>query len=116
MEDQLDEEKLENMIWDVGVEAFVYVHVYETMFTHVETLLYVSSTMFTRLSTVLRQININMTNGWMDKSFTKLLVLLNERLLDGNTLHTCNYDDKKILCLIGMEYKRIHACPNDFII
>jgi len=34
----------------------------------------------------------------------------------GNTLPTRNYDAKKILCLMGMEYKRIHACPNDCIL
>jgi len=35
--------------------------------------------------------------------------------LDGNTLPIRNYDAKKILCLMGIEYKRIHACPNDCI-
>ena len=53
--------------------------------------------------------NLKATNGWTDKSFTELLVLLNEMLLDGNTLPTRNYDAKKILCPMGMEYKRIHA-------
>jgi len=43
-------------------------------------------------------------------------VLLNEILLDGNTLLTRNYDAKKILCLMDMEYKRIHAFPNDCIL
>jgi len=37
-------------------------------------------------------------------------------LQDGNTLPTRNYDAKKILCPMGMEYKWIHACPNDCIL
>jgi len=65
---------------------------------------------------VLRLMNLKATNGWINKSFTKLLVLLNKMILDGNTLPTRNYDAKKILCLMGMEYKRIHGCPNDCIL
>ena len=60
--------------------------------------------------------NLKATNGWTDKSFTELLVLLNEMLPEGNTLPTQNYDAKKILCPMGTEYKRIHACPNDCIL
>jgi len=65
---------------------------------------------------VLRVMNLKVTNGWTDKSFVELLVLLNEMLPDRNTLPTRNYDAKKILCLMGMEYKRIHAFPNDCIL
>jgi len=32
---------MEDMIWDVGAEAFAQVHVYETMSTDVETPLYI---------------------------------------------------------------------------
>jgi len=37
-------------------------------------------------------------------------------LTEGNTLPTQNYDAKKILCPMGMEYKRIHECPKDCIL
>jgi len=37
-------------------------------------------------------------------------------LPEGNTLPTRNYDAKKILCPMDMEYKKIHACPNDCIL
>ena len=82
MEDQREEDKLEDMIRDVGAEAFAQAHVYETISTDSETLLYVGSTKFTRLSAVLRLMNLKATNGWTDKSFTELSVLLNEMLLD----------------------------------
>jgi len=50
-------------------------------------------------------------NGWIDRSFTELLEFLYEILPQGNTLPT-----KKILCPIGMEYQKIHVCPNDCIL
>jgi len=87
-EDQLEEEKLEDMIYDVGVEGFAQADVYETMSTNAETLLYVGSTKFTQLSLVLELMNLKATNGWTDKSFIELLVLLNEILQDGNALPT----------------------------
>jgi len=33
-------------------------------------------------------------------------------LPEGNTLPTRHYEAKKILCMIGMEYQKIHACHN----
>ena len=33
-----------------------------------------------------------------------------------NTLPNRNYEAKKILCPMGMKYKKIHACPNDCIL
>ena len=76
------------MIRDVDANFFAQAHVYETISVDAETPLYVGSTKFTRLSTVLRLMNLKATNGWMDKSFIELLVLLNEILPDGNTLPT----------------------------
>jgi len=116
VEDLLEEDKLNDMIRDVGTKAFVQVHVHETMSTDVETSLYVGSIKFTRLLMVLRLMNLKATNWWTDKSFIKLLVLLNEMLPNENTLPTCNYDAKSILSLMDMEYKMIYACFNDCIL
>jgi len=55
-------------------------------------------------------------NGWTDRSFTELLEFLHEILLQGNTLSTSHYEAKKILCPMGLEYRKIHACPNDCIL
>jgi len=86
------------------------------MSSDAETSLYLGSTNFTRLSVVLRLMNLKAINGWTDKSFTKLLQLLKDMLSEGNTLPNCNYEAKKILCLMGIEYKQKHACPNDCIL
>jgi len=110
-EERVQEDNMEDMIRDVGTEAFAQVHVYETMYVDAKIPLYVGSTKFTRLLAVLRLMNLKVTNGWTDKSFTELLVLLNEMLPEGNTLPTRNYDAKKILCPMGMEYKRNTHVP-----
>jgi len=69
------EDRLEDMIHEVGVQTFTKV-VYENMTTDVETPLYPCSTNFKRLSRVSRLINLS----------------------------------------DGMEYKKIHARPNDYIL
>ncbi|KAK7342752.1 hypothetical protein VNO80_25708 [Phaseolus coccineus] len=108
-----DDDRLEDMIHDVGVESFAEVHGYRSMSSDAETPLYLGSTKFTRLSAVLRLMNLKTINGWTDKSFTELLQLLKDMLPEGNILPNRNYEVKKILCPMGMEYKKIHACPND---
>ena len=89
---------------------------YDNLCNDAEKPLYAECTKYTRLSTVLKLFNVKARNRWSDKSFTKLLELLSNMLPKGNTLLTCNYDAKKILCLMGMEYQKIHACPNDCVL
>jgi len=103
------------MIRDVGAECFANA-VFENMSNDAETPLYLGSINFTRLSTVLRLMNLKAVNGWTDKNFTKLLQLLKNMLPEGNTLPNQNYEAKKNLFPMGMEYKKIHSCPNDFIL
>ena len=55
-------------------------------------------------------------NGWTDKSFTELLELFHQILPESNTLPTIYYEAKKILCPMGVEYRKIHVCPNDCIL
>ncbi|RDX64389.1 hypothetical protein CR513_57061, partial [Mucuna pruriens] len=73
-------------------------------------------TNFKRLSTVLRLFNLKVKNGWTNKIFPKLLELLKDMLHEGNTFPNCNSEAKKILCLMGMDYKKIHTCPNNCIL
>ena len=109
-EDANMDDRLEDMIRDVGVQSFAQAHAYEEMSNDAETPLYPGCTNFTRLSAVLRLVNLKAINGWTDKSFTELLVLVKEMLPEGNTLPNRNYEAKKVLCPMGMEYKRyMHA-------
>jgi len=79
------------------------------------TQLYPGYSSFTCLSAVLRLFNMKAKNGWTDRSFTELLEFLHEILPQGNTFPTSHYEAKKILCPMGLEYQKIHACPNDCI-
>jgi len=110
------DDRLEDMIRDVGAESFAEAHGYGNMSSNVETPLYPGSTNFTRLSRVLILMNLKAINRCTDKNFTKLLQFFKDMLAEGNTLPNFNYGAKKILCPMGMEYKKIHACPNDCIL
>jgi len=37
-------------------------------------------------------------------------------LPENNMLPIRNYKVKKIICSLGLEYEKIHACPNDFLL
>jgi len=60
------DERLEDMICDVGAESFANA-VFENMSNDAETPLYPGSTNFTQLSTVLKLMNLKAMNGWMDR-------------------------------------------------
>ena len=68
------------------------------------------------LSMVSSLVNAKVRYGWSDKSFSSLLQVVQDMLLEKNTLPKIYYQAKKILCLMGMEYQKIHACPNDYIL
>ena len=65
---------------------------------------------------MLALVNLKARFGWSDKSFTELLMLLKMMLPEDNMFLKNNYKAKKILCPVGMEYQKIHACLNDCIL
>lgn len=69
-----------------------------------------------RLSAMLTLFNLKAINGWPDKIFNELFELLKDMASEGYTFLSRKYDAKKILCLIRVEYKKVHAYPNDFIL
>jgi len=70
---EVHDDRLEDMICDVGVESFIEAHEYGSMSSDAETPLYPGSTNFTLLSKVLRLMNLKAINGWTDKSFKEIL-------------------------------------------
>ena len=108
---------MEDMICDLGQEGFrhAHAHYYEKLQTDSKKPLYLGCTTFTRLLAVLALVNLRDRFGWSDRSFTKFLVLLKNMLPNDNMLPKSHYEEKKILCFVGMEYQKIHACPNDCI-
>ncbi|XP_006596670.1 uncharacterized protein [Glycine max] len=108
---------IEDMLRDLGQEGFRQAHspYYESLDTDSTTPLYMGCTKYTRLSAVLGLVNLKARFGWSDKSFNESLLLLKNMLPVDNTLPKNHYKAKKILCPVGMEYHKIHACPNDCI-
>uniref|UniRef100_A0A151UDD5 Ubiquitin-like protease family profile domain-containing protein n=1 Tax=Cajanus cajan TaxID=3821 RepID=A0A151UDD5_CAJCA len=60
--------------------------------------------------------NLKEKYGWSDKSLTVFLELLKLMLPKDNTLPDRHYEAKKVFCPMGLQYKKIHACPNNFIL
>lgn len=78
--------------------------------------LYTGCTKFTRLSGIMKLFNLKAANGWSDKGFTALLEVLTEMLPEGNLLPSSTYEAKKIMCPLGLNVDKIHACPNDCLL
>ncbi|KAK9049104.1 hypothetical protein SSX86_031930 [Deinandra increscens subsp. villosa] len=83
------------------------------LFNDAEKPLYIGCVNFSKLSAVLKLFNLKAKHGWSDKSFTDLLVLLHDMLPEDNELPISLYQAKKMMCPMGLEVERIHACPND---
>jgi len=111
--------RLEDMIRDLGQESFQIAHVpvYEGLQSDSKKPLYTGcKNSLTLLSAVLSLVNVKAMYGWSDKSFTSLLEVVHNLLPEDNTLPKNYYKAKKILYSMGMEYQKIHACPNDCIL
>ncbi|RVW24072.1 hypothetical protein CK203_091352 [Vitis vinifera] len=60
--------------------------------------------------------NLKARYGWSDKGFSELLQLLGDMLPLNNEMSLSMYEAKKTFSALGMEYQKIHACPNDCIL
>jgi hypothetical protein len=54
--------------------------------------------------------------GVTDKGFEELLGIVNNMLPEGSELPSTTYEAKKVVCSLGLEVQKIHACPNDCIL
>ena len=78
--------------------------------------LYPGCTKFTKLKVVLTIFNIKSKFNWSDTNFTILLEVLDEMLPKRNELPKSTYYAKKLICSFGLEYQKIHVCPNDCVL
>nr|ABA95952.1 transposon protein, putative, CACTA, En/Spm sub-class [Oryza sativa Japonica Group] len=69
-----------------------------------------------KLDTTLEFLQWKEKNGVSDKAFGDLLKLVKNILPEGNKLPETTYEAKKIVCSLGLEVQKIHACPNDCIL
>ncbi|CAM8885163.1 unnamed protein product [Rhodiola kirilowii] len=114
--DDWEEDNLIEMVNNVANDFVDTPHILESLRNDSELPLYEECSKYTRLSAMLKLFNLKAKNGWSNKSFTELLALVKDMLPEGNSLPNRTYEAKKVMCPMGLEYKKIHACPNDCIL
>ena len=107
---------LEGIVRDVSEENFGRAHLYDSLKFDSKEELYPRCTNFTQLSTTLKLFSLKARNELINKRFTQLLELPKEMLSKNNTLPIHNYEEKKNLCLMSLEYKKICTCANDCVL
>ena len=78
--------------------------------------LYPGCKTFSKLSFIVKPLYLKIFNHWSRKSFTMLPELLQEALLDGEMLPSSFYEAKNIIRNLGLDYVRICACKNDWVL
>ena len=69
-----------------------------------------------KLGTTLELLQWKAKNGVSDKGFTELLKIQKKMLPKDNELPSTTYEAKQVVCPLGLEIQKIHACPNDCIL
>lgn len=111
-----DDDQLEEMTNAVEDDLNDNPEKFEKLISDAETPLYEGCTKFTKLLAVIKLYNLKTCHGWTDRSFTELLKLLKDMLPSDNVLPSRTYDAKKLLGTVGLNYEKIHACPNDCVL
>ena len=70
----------------------------------------------TKLGTTLELLQWKAENGVPNKEFEKLLKILKNKLPKDKEFPDSTYGAKKVVCPLGLEVQKIHACPNDCIL
>jgi hypothetical protein len=69
-----------------------------------------------KLGTTLELLQWKAECGVTDKGFGKLLQIIRKMLPKVNELPGSTYEAKKVVCPLGLDVHKIHACPNDCIL
>ena len=69
-----------------------------------------------KLGTTLELLQQKAETGLSNKGFEKLLKIMKKKLPKDNELPDSTYEAKKVLCPLGLDVQKIHACINDCIL
>ncbi|CAH9069052.1 unnamed protein product [Cuscuta europaea] len=114
-DDDANEDRIDELLNDVYDNFDYQPKSYENLIEAANISLFTGSE-FSKLSVVLKLFHLKAKHGWSNVSFTELLILLQEMLPEGNTLLDTSYKARKLLCPMGTEWEKIHACPADCIL
>jgi hypothetical protein len=78
--------------------------------------LYPDCQKYSCLSGDLKLLQLKADHGWSNKSFKHLLDVLRDMLHEGNQIAESVYEAKKIICPLGVEIEKIHACKNSYVL
>ncbi|KAM5561141.1 hypothetical protein ABKV19_021978, partial [Rosa sericea] len=70
----------------------------------------------TKLNGLIQTFNLKAKHGMTDACYSDMLIMIGGLLPEGNEVPASLYEAKKTLSQLGMEYEKIHACPNDCIL
>jgi hypothetical protein len=79
---------------------------------HAQTPLYNGSTV-TKLEANILLLEIKSRNGMLDTRFNDVLSLMQKFVPSPNELPQNTYEAKQMICPLGLEVQKIHACPDD---
>ena len=82
---------------------------------HAKTPLYNGSTV-TKLEADILLLELKARNGMSDTRFNDVLPLLQKFVPSPNELPQNMYEAKHMICPLGLEVQKIHACTNDCIL
>ena len=69
-----------------------------------------------KLGTTLELLQWKAKNGVSDKGFGELLKIQKKMLPKDNKLPATTYEAKLVVCPLGLEIQKMHACPNECIL
>ncbi|KAH7848000.1 hypothetical protein Vadar_032610 [Vaccinium darrowii] len=69
-----------------------------------------------KLATLVRFYKFKASNALTNKAFIEFLAIMGEILPESHQLSSSTYEAGKTMAVLGMEYEKIHACPNDCIL
>ena len=70
----------------------------------------------TKLGIILEMLQWKADNVVPNKGFDQVLKIFKKNLPKDNELPDTTYAAKKVVCPLGLEVQKIHACPNDCIL
>ncbi|XP_024200594.1 uncharacterized protein LOC112203928 [Rosa chinensis] len=78
--------------------------------------LYPGCTKTTKLNGLIQTFNLKAKHGMTDACYSDMLIMNGGLLPEANEVPASLYEAEKTLSQLGMEYEKIHACPNDCIL
>ncbi|XP_010693722.1 uncharacterized protein LOC104906639 [Beta vulgaris subsp. vulgaris] len=115
-DDNYERDHIKEMMDEVDDPSSKQTRIFECMIEASQKPLYPGCTKYTKLSAVITLFNIKTKSGISDSTFTSLLQAFGDMLPDDHELPKSNDHAKELMCPFGLEYQKIHACPNDCVL